>query len=800
MKQAAYRFCLSAFLYWVVATFAVQILEIPDKIITAATFIPPMLGLMWGLPAALGVYLGGLFSISGLSEFFLSVDGLGDRLMFFVWNFWIFLAGYLPYFLWHKILVDSEKNAFSLSVHTLKKFLIVLFITFAVTSIFRTLIAPPTDLEMMAGWIGSGKAATVLTYLLAGFTNDYFIAIFVDLAWFFFLVSREYPFCNPVGNPNKTHSAQSDKSAKETHRAWLIALSFYLLFPFGIVYLDKFQIYGMDNIETWMHFIAECLVVIDIYLVLMLYFMLRYRRSIMMEVAFLVTQAVFLSATVLGWGSSVALGDIVKSNTDESLRAMSVICRERLYRTFFCVRQAVNGMKLQALASLESYDRLAVDSTYRANYLNAMKNNFSHIAVGIDGSVSYYFRLIPEIEGTKGGFSMQREDARWEGALSPFVEREPVDLAPYSPDDAKNVGWYYIPLKARCATWIEPYVDPVTKFYVISYVAPLFVNGKFIGVVGMDIDFNFIIQELRRMSIYNYGYVYLMNRNDLVLYHKDLPQGTPFQHNLEFQEIELYLTNGMWLGLATPLSEVYDERNKILMHLVAAIIVVAMLISVGSIALASKAIKPLAGMTEAAKRIASGDLNVKISYESGNELGILVRSIREMAAKLEIYIYRDKLTGLRNAAAYISKAAELDAQNNIVPDLTYGVVIFDANFLKKVNDKYGHEAGNELLRHAASVICKVFVNSPVYRVGGDEFAAILEGEDYDNRQELLRLFDEKVAEEHFNAAGDTLTVSVARGLGVYEPGMKFAAVSKQADVAMYNHKSAIKSKLGEEVR
>ena len=479
---------------------------------------------------------------------------------------------------------------------------------------------------------------------------------------------------------------------------------------------------------------------------------------------------------------------------------MSVICRERLYRTFFCVRQAVNGMKLQAVNSIESYEQLANDVDYRENYLAQMKNNFRFIAVGIDGSISYYLRLKPEIAGTKGGFSMQREEARWEGALSPFVEREPIDLAPYDPDDAQNVGWYYIPMESKSATWIEPYVDAVTHFYVISYVAPLFLDDEFIGVVGMDIDFNFIVQELRRMSIYDYGYVYIMDRNNKVLYHRDQPQGEQFQPNPEFQEIDVYLMNGMWLGIATPLSKVYDDRNRILMHLIAAIIIVAMVISVGSIALASKAIKPLAGMTEAAKRIASGDLNVKISYESGNELGILVRSIREMAAKLEVYVYRDKLTGLRNAAAYIAKSSELDEQIKTNPALNFGVVIFDANFLKKINDNYGHDAGNELIRHAAQVICKVFENSPVYRIGGDEFAAILESSDYENRQELLQLFDKKIAEENFQMAGDIINVSVARGLGIYERGMNFADVAKKADVAMYNHKSAIKSKFGEEVR
>ena len=800
MNRKIYQFCISAFLYWIVASFAGYLLDMPEKIIGITTFIPPMFGLMWGFPAAVGVYVGALLSLPELNNYFFGANGIGDYLFYFVKEFWVFLAGYLPYTLWHKSLFYSAKHPFMISVHTLKKFLIIFFITFAVTTIFRALTATAEDLQAVTGLLGTVKSTAMAAYIFVCFVNDYFIAVFFGLAWFFFLIRKGYLFYMPEENLAEKPVDNDAVSTEVNNRAWIIELGFYLLFPIAIVYINKYQIYGMNQMETWITFVSECLTVIDIYLVLMLYLLLCYRRSIMLEIVFLVSQTVFLTASVLGWGNSVAFGNLVNEHTDDSLRAMSVICRERLYRTFFCVRQAVNGMKLQAIDAIESYDRLVNDTEYRENYISKMRNDLSFIAVGIDGSISYYLRFKPEIEGTKGGFSMQREEARWEGALSPFVERQTIDLAPYDPDDVQNVGWYYIPMKSRVPTWIEPYVDAVTNFYVISYVAPLFLNDEFIGVVGMDIDFNFIIQELRRMSIYDYGYVYIMNRNNTVLYHRNQPQGAQFQSNPEFQEIEVYLMNGMWLGIATPLSKVYEDKNRILMHLIAAIIIVAMVISVGSIALASKAIRPLAGMTEAAKRIASGDLNVKISYESGNELGILVRSIREMASKLEFYVYRDKLTGLRNAAAYMGKANELNDKNKHEYDLAYGVVIFDANFLKKVNDKYGHEAGNELLRHAARVIAKVFANSSVYRVGGDEFAAVLEGLDYDKREELLKLFDEQVAEEHFQVADDTLTLSVARGLGVYERGMNFADVSQKADVAMYNHKAAIKSKLGEEVR
>ena len=798
MTDKIWRFGFSAFLYWFIASFSGKILEIPENVIIFASFVPPVLGLMWGVPAALGAYVGSLGALQPGYAFWFTEHDLGEYAFYLVKNIWVFLAVFLPYKIWQKWKVSSDESPFDLNIRTLIKFLVVLFITFIITSVLRAFTVTFNELDAMRFLFGSGRAETTAAYIFTCFVNDFFYAVFFDLALFFFLISRGYNFYN--FSSYSSDIAKEDKSKNANHKAWLVAMAFYLLFPISMAYVEKFQIYGMSHLDIWLKFVLECLSIIDIYLVLMLYLLLRYRRSIMLEVVFLVSQTVFFTASVLGLGSSMAIGNLVNEHTDESLRAMSVICRERLYRTFFSVRQGVHVMKLQALDAIESYDRLANDSLYRAEYLSRMKNNLSFIAFGIDGSISYYLRLKPEIEGTKGGFSMQREEARWEGALAPFAEREPIDLAPYDPNDIQKVGWYYIPMKSRSATWIEPYVDVVTNFYVISYVAPLFKDGEFVGVIGMDIDFNFIIQELRRMSIYDYGYVYIMNRNNTVLYHRYQPQGVQFQPNPDFQEIEVHLMNGMWLGIATPLTKVYDDRNRILRHLIAAIIVVAMVISVVSIALASKAIKPLSGMTEAAKRIASGDLNVKISYESGNELGILVRSIREMASKLEFYVYRDKLTGLRNAAAYISKAAELDEKSKKNPVAQYAVVIFDANFLKKVNDKYGHEAGNELLRHAANVICKVFLNSPVYRIGGDEFAAILEGVDYENREELLKIFDDKVNEEQFQVEGTTLTVSVARGLGVFEQSLKFSEVAKKADSAMYKHKSAIKAKIGEDVR
>ena len=790
MNAKIIHFAISALLYWGTEILGDKFFAIPPDIIHLPAFLPPILGLMWGPTAVAGSYLGSLL-------IFLYPGSVGLE---YLWmkNLWILFAGLLPILIWHKWRINNDEPAFPLNGATLSKIVVVLLITYGATSLLRGAMATPAETENAGAWLGQWKSANLPGYVLAIFISDFLIALFFDVVWFFFLISSGFRFYKPKFSRQDTASAPVAKN--EMKIVWLGALVFYAVVAFVLGYLNVVEIYGMERLETWVHFMLECLSLTDLALVLMLNLLLQYRRSIMLQIVALVAMTVVLSAAVLGWGSSIAMNRMVVSRANDNLHAMSVICRERLERTFFCVRQAVSGMERQALTNIESYDRLCNDAEYRRAYLDRMERAFKNIAMDTDGSNAFYLRLAPEIDGGKGGFSMGRATTHWEGALPPFEHRDPIDILAYFSEDAKNVGWYHIPLKSRHATWIEPYVDPTAKDYVLSYVAPLWVDGHPIGVIGMDIDFNFIIQELRRMSIYNYGYVYIMNRNGMILYHSEQRQGTVYRPNPDYQEMEIYLTNGMWLGVAQPLDKINDERNNIMMHLMAAVMVVAILVSLGSIALALKVIRPLMGMTEAAKHIASGDLNVKLSYESGNELGLLVQSIRDMAAKLEVYVYRDKLTGLRNTASYMSKGKELDAESKTNANLEYGVVIFDANFLKKINDQYGHQAGNQLIRHAARVICRVFAHSPVYRIGGDEFAAILTGHDYEHRRELLAKFDETAAAERFSAEGKDHVVSVARGLGEYQRGMTYNDVAKLADAAMYNHKSALKLALGEDVR
>lgn len=152
---------------------------------------------------------------------------------------------------------------------------------------------------------------------------------------------------------------------------------------------------------------------------------------------------------------------------------------------------------------------------------------------------------------------------------------------------------------------------------------------------------------------------------------------------------------------------------------------------------------------------------------------------------------RDELTGVKNKTAY--NELEKSIQENIdngMDYLPFGLVVCDTNDLKKINDSEGHVAGDGYLKKSAKLLCNIFVHSPVFRVGGDEFVVFLRGEDYSNRESLMKTLQTAVRENLKSGAGAVL----ASGMAEYIPG-KDTLVSEifdRADKAMYKNKRELK--------
>ena len=168
---------------------------------------------------------------------------------------------------------------------------------------------------------------------------------------------------------------------------------------------------------------------------------------------------------------------------------------------------------------------------------------------------------------------------------------------------------------------------------------------------------------------------------------------------------------------------------------------------------------------------------------------------REKQQRIELedarrIMYVDSLTGVKNKLAFYEKEKELEEALDKGEQLEFGVIVFDVNDLKRINDNYGHDAGDRWIRSACNLICDIFKRSPVYRIGGDEFTVIIENKDYDNREKLLEKFN-KIVES--NVGNDK--VVVASGCAIYnrEHDFSFKTIFDRADYKMYLRKEELKS-------
>lgn len=145
----------------------------------------------------------------------------------------------------------------------------------------------------------------------------------------------------------------------------------------------------------------------------------------------------------------------------------------------------------------------------------------------------------------------------------------------------------------------------------------------------------------------------------------------------------------------------------------------------------------------------------------------------------DIWTQVDALTGLLNHSTYLRKIEDLSPG-------TY-LILFDVDRFKAINDTFGHLVGDQCLIHIAKIIRTVY--SPFgscYRIGGDEFAAIVSRKNF-NPQEKEVKFRHFISQLCQAVIGMT-TVSV--GCARYEAGMTVQELINQADQNMYRQKKA----------
>lgn len=158
---------------------------------------------------------------------------------------------------------------------------------------------------------------------------------------------------------------------------------------------------------------------------------------------------------------------------------------------------------------------------------------------------------------------------------------------------------------------------------------------------------------------------------------------------------------------------------------------------------------------------------------------------------IEVYGKYDKMTGVRNSLYYHSMI-----NKNKFPT-KYAVIMADANGLKERNDTYGHAAGDELICAAASAMAEsVAKNGSVYRIGGDEFIAVLNTDDQEAAEKIEKGIHEALSRRASTISG----ITVSTGMAIHNPRESFSSTVRRADKLMYEHKNEYYARTGKDRR
>lgn len=182
--------------------------------------------------------------------------------------------------------------------------------------------------------------------------------------------------------------------------------------------------------------------------------------------------------------------------------------------------------------------------------------------------------------------------------------------------------------------------------------------------------------------------------------------------------------------------------------------------------------------------------------------GTLAAEKRVESAKEEVKVmthtaYEDTLTKVKSKVAFDAKKAEL-TKSIADGNAEFAMVMVDLNNLKRINDNFGLERGSKYIISGSKLISEVYPDSPVYRIGGDEFVAVLENEAYKNRDELFDLLEEKFRDAQSDMSREIWErCSAAAGMAEYsaEGDSDVDQVYRRAEKIMIRNKRMMKNEL-----
>ena len=520
--------------------------------------------------------------------------------------------------------------------------------------------------------------------------------------------------------------------------------------------------------------------------------------------------AVVISITVATVLGALAISSIGRSSSEQTIRMLCQTGKTNLNSYFESVEQSVG-----IVSSFAEQDLDGLGDEELASHVRRTETVFERSAAKTNGVLTFYYRIDPSVSDHVRGFWYT--DLEGDG----FEEHEVTDITLYDTADTSALVWFTVPKFTGKAIWLPPYITDNLDVRVLSYNVPVYYGNTFVGVIGIEIDYTTMAEQADNIRFFGEdGYAFITDENGNIIYHPHMEiygeegqadEEIPFEMSGEGELVEytyegvdketlwLPLSNGMRLHVTAPLAKINSAWPQWTGEVVIVSFMLLGLFAVLALSIAGKITKPLQDLAAAAKEVNEGNYNITLDETGDNEIGSLNRAFNKLIKRLKEYIgdkedlaRGDALAAMRGKEAFESLLQKLQRQVNDPSGRTpeFAVCFFDYNNMKLINDQYGTDKGDIALRSACTMICQTFSHSPVFRTDGDQFAAVLQFRDYENREKLISLFDRRCSDLRGMGKAPWEQVDMARGMAEFDPERDRVVenVVRRADKAMLANK------------
>lgn len=288
-------------------------------------------------------------------------------------------------------------------------------------------------------------------------------------------------------------------------------------------------------------------------------------RSLRTRITFMTVCVLFIVVTLFTLLTVAFIRKTEHRKSDQLLFLMCQTGERNLNYYFNSVQQSV-----EKVASFVEADLNGTDDGQLEQHMERVGEYFDEMAAKTNGVLTYYYRIDPAVSDTVKGFWYTNIDGKG------FTEHEVTDITLYDTKDTSKLVWFTVPKYQGESIWLPPYITDNLDKRVISYNVPIYREEEFIGVVGIEIDYSTMAEQVDSIKLFDNGYAFLSDEEGNLFYHPRIdvtqltddtrpmvPEGavdenTFIRYSFEGVEKEaawLALSNGMRLNVTVPVSE-----------------------------------------------------------------------------------------------------------------------------------------------------------------------------------------------------------------------------------------------------